>query len=91
MTRKEAMPNRVTVGVLVAVVLALNVPFGYWRAGTRRFSLPWFLAVHLPVPVAIGLRVAAGGGLRLATLPFFVGAFFTGQYLGARIRSTSRR
>lgn len=85
------MPYGVTVAMLALVVLALNVPFGYWRAGTRRFSVPWFLAVHLPVPVAIGLRIAVGGGLRLATLPVFVGAFFTGQFLGARLRVGMRR
>lgn len=72
-----------TVAALVALV---NIPFGFWRAGVRKFSLAWFLAVHLPVPIAIGLRFASGLGFRWATLPLFVAAFFGGQFFGARLR-----
>ena len=72
-----------TVAALVALV---NIPFGFWRAGVRKFSPAWFLAVHLPVPIAIGLRFASGLGFRWATLPRFVAAFFGGQWLGAKLR-----
>jgi hypothetical protein len=72
--------------LVAGAILALNLPFGYWRAGVRKFSPQWFLAVHVPVPLAIGLRFALGLGFRLATLPLFVAAFFGGQFLGARIR-----
>jgi hypothetical protein len=81
----------VTVGVSVAGVLVLNVPFGFWRAGTKRFTLPWFLAIHVPVPLAVGLRLSAGVGWRLGTLPLFVGAFVVGQFLGGRLRPAKRR
>lgn len=67
-------------------ILFLNLPFGWWREGTRKLSLPWFLAVHIPVPVAVGLRFATGLGFRLATLPLFVAAFFGGQFVGGRLR-----
>lgn len=67
-------------------VAALNVPFGFWRAGTRRFTLPWFLAVHVPVPLAVALRLAIGLGWRLSTLPLFVAAFFAGQFVGGSVR-----
>ena len=43
--------------------------------------------MHLPVPLAVGLRYAAGLPFRLATLPVFVAAFFGGQFLGARYRT----
>ena len=71
---------------LALVIVLLNLPFGYWRAGTRRFSLPWFLAVHVPVPIAVSLRLAVGMGWRLGALPVFVGAFFAGQFLGGGVR-----
>ncbi len=72
---------------IVAVVIALmNIPFGFWRAGVRKFSPAWFVAVHAPVPLAVGLRFASGLGFRWATLPLFVAAFFGGQWLGARMR-----
>ncbi len=67
-------------------VLLVNLPFGFWRAGVRRFTLPWFVAVHAPVPVVIGLRVLAGLGWRLSTVPILVAAFLTGQFIGGRLR-----
>jgi len=72
---------------VAAAILLLNLPFGYWRAGLRRFSGRWFLAVHAPVPLAIGLRFAVGLGLQWRTLPLFVAAFFGGQWLGGRLLS----
>ena len=69
-----------------ALVLLLNLPFGFWRAGTRRFSFPWVLAVHTPVPFVIALRFLSGMGWQLSTFPVMVGAFFTGQFLGGRLR-----
>jgi len=72
--------------LIAAAVLVLNLPFGYWRAGLRRLSGRWLLAVHAPVPLAIGLRYATGLGFQWRTLPIFVFAFFGGQWLGGRLR-----
>jgi len=68
------------------LVFLLNLPFGYWRAGTPRLSRPWFLAVHLPVPFVIGLRLVSGLGFHLVTFPVMVGAYFAGQFVGGRAR-----
>jgi hypothetical protein len=70
--------------VALAVVV-LNIPFGFWRHGTRRFTLPWFLAVHLPVPVVISLRLLSTLGWRFATFPVLVASFFFGQFLGGKL------
>jgi hypothetical protein len=71
---------------LVAVsVLVFNLPFGYWRANVKRFSLQWVLAIHLPVPFVIGLRLLSGLGFQLFTYPVLVGAFFVGQFAGKHI------
>jgi hypothetical protein len=67
-------------------VLLVNVPFGYWRAGLRRLSPLWFVAIHAPIPLAIALRVAAGIPFRLDTLPIFVAAYIGGQLIGGRVR-----
>lgn len=73
---------------LVAIlVLLFNIPFGYWRASVRKFSLQWVLAIHLPVPVVIALRIFSGLGWRFITFPVLIGAFFLGQFAGGRIRS----
>jgi hypothetical protein len=69
-----------------AAVLLLNLPFGYWRAGARKFSLRWFLAVHVPVPLVIGLRLVSGIGWQMVTFPVVIGAFFGGQFLGGLVK-----
>ena len=66
-------------------VLVLNIPFGFWRRGTRRFTLPWFLAVHLPVPVVVGLRVFSSLGWRFTTFPVLIASFFFGQFFGGKL------
>jgi len=65
------------------IVFAMNVPFGYWRARSRRFSRQWLLAIHLPVPAIIGLRIFPGLGFQFITFPILIGAFFFGQTAGA--------
>ena len=76
-----------TLLLFVAVaVLILNLPFGYWRAGVRRYSLAWFLSIHIPVPFVVALRLISGLGFHLATLPLVVGAYVAGQLLGGIIR-----
>lgn len=76
---------------VAGLTLALNLPFGFWRAGVRRFSLPWFVAVHGPVPLIVALRIGAGLGWRLSTFPLVVGAFFSGQVIGGRFRHLVRK
>lgn len=72
--------------ILVAVlVFVFNLPFGYWRANVKKFSLQWILAVHLPVPFIIVLRLSSGIGFQLITYPVLVGAFFCGQIAGKYI------
>ena len=70
--------------VLIAI-LAINVVFGYWRANTRRLSPQWLMAIHIPVPLAVGLRLEFLHW-NLALLPAFVAAFFVGQLVGDKIR-----
>ena len=76
--------------LVAASVLVVNLPFGFWRAGVPRFSRPWFVAVHLPVPLVILLRWASGLGFQLATFPVMVGAYFAGQLAGGMLRRRGR-
>ena len=76
---------------VAAAVLVLNLPFGFWRASVTRFSRQWFLAVHIPVPFVIALRLLSGLGFQLATFPVMVGAFFAGQLAGGAVRHLARR
>jgi len=75
---------------LVALaVFVLNLPFGYWRAGVRKFSWQWIAAIHAPVPAVIALRLVSGLGFQFATFPVLIGAFFLGQKCGGILRPNS--
>jgi hypothetical protein len=77
--------------VIAFIVFILNIPFGYWRAGARKFSLQWILAIHLPVPIVIAIRIFSGLGWHLITFPVIIGAFFSGQFVGARWRKKTTK
>lgn len=73
--------------ILAAVFTFLvNLPFGYWRAGTKKFSPAWFVAVHGPVPLVVVARLLLGVGFHWENLPLLVAAFFAGQLVGGRLR-----
>ncbi len=72
--------------LVTLAVFVVNLPFGFWRAGLRKLSPAWFVAIHAPVPLVIAMRWAAELPFRWSTLPLFVAAYFAGQWAGARIR-----
>jgi len=61
----------------------LNLPFGYWRGNTRKFSKEWFLSIHLPVPLIVLIRIFVNAPLY--HIPLFFLAFFLGQFTGNKI------
>lgn len=69
------------IAVLAAVVL-VTLPFGFYRAYTRKLSLRWFLAIHIPVVLVFLARVEAH--LSYAFIPFTCVTFATAQILGGR-------
>ncbi len=70
----------------VAIIIFLfNVPFGYWRANVKKFSIQWILAIHLPVPFVVALRFLSGIGFAFITYPILVSSFFAGQFIGTKI------
>jgi len=69
--------------LLAALIdLIFSIPFGYWRANTKRFSLQWFLSIHFPIPFIIALRIYSGIGFEFITYPIMVSAFLVGQHFG---------
>lgn len=71
--------------LVAAATFLINLPFGLWRAGLRRMSPLWFVAIHAPVPLVVTLRLALGVPFRWSTLPLFVACYFAGQFVGARL------
>jgi hypothetical protein len=68
--------------------LAVNIPLGYAREGFRRFSIGWFVCIHLSVPLIAWLRlvnqVSAWG------IPAFVACAVLGQIAGGKVRRIRR-
>jgi hypothetical protein len=68
--------------IVTILVFVFNIPFGYWRANVKKFSLQWALAIHIPVPFIILARIYSDIGFAWYTYVFIVSAFFLGQKLG---------
>ena len=80
------MTDTVAYMLAIGVAFVINVPFGYWRAGVRKFSPQWFLAVHAAVPMVIAMRFAFGLPFRWSMFPLFVAVYFGGQFAGSCLR-----
>ena len=72
--------------LLALAIVLLNLPCGWWREGVRKFSVPWFVAVHAPVPFVWLLRTRLGISWSFTIFPVLVGAYFGGQFVGSRLR-----
>ena len=85
------MPNLLDPALLGILGFALlsNIPLGYLREGARRFSLRWFVFIHLSIPFIIALRVVNGVSWRV--IPLTLGLALVGQWLGGRARRRRRR
>lgn len=69
---------------LMFFTLALNLPFGFLRSGTKRYSLRWFLYIHLPIPLIYLLRTMLM--LKAFTIPLLAVAAVIGQVWGGKLR-----
>lgn len=65
-----------------------NIPLGYLRMGSPRYSVRWFIYIHLSVPFIIGLRVA--NHISWQAIPFSIVLAVAGQMIGSRIYRRSR-
>jgi hypothetical protein len=76
-------PKWVIVTGIAFLTVVINLPFGYFRQKTKKFSFKWFLCIHLPIPLIFLARVSSH--LSYKFIPVFVAAAVTGQILGGKI------
>jgi hypothetical protein len=67
---------------LFIFTLLINLPFGYFRSKTRRYSLRWFLYIHIPIPLIFIARTLSH--IEFRYIPIFVLAALAGQILGGK-------
>ncbi|MBI5238546.1 MAG: hypothetical protein HY887_09020 [Deltaproteobacteria bacterium] len=72
-----------SLALVTVAALVLNLPFGYLRGKTRKFSLMWFLYIHLPIPAIIVLRKYVGLGFTF--VPVIAMGAILGQFIGGRL------
>ena len=80
------MEPTVLLVILLTGAFVVTIPFGIWRARTKKFSVTWFLAIHLPIPAIFLLRSELG--FSALWIPAVIVASVAGQVLGARIIPT---
>ena len=72
-----------SIGFLLLLAFAINLPLGWWRSRRQKFSPSWFLAIHASIPLLVATRFALG--LSLWIIPIEIAAAVGGQVTGARV------
>lgn len=78
------MQEPIILAGLIALAFVISIPCGYMRESFPRFSFMWFLLIHLPIPVVVVMRMAAGFSWHV--FPLTLGAAVAGQIVGGMIR-----
>ena len=68
---------------LFVLTLFINLPFGFARAKTKRYSFRWFLYIHLPIPVIFIIRTLLH--IEMKYIALFAVAAVLGQIIGGRL------
>lgn len=69
--------------ILFALTFLVNLPFGYARSKVRKYSMKWFLYIHLPIPLIFVARTLSH--VEFKYVPVFVAAAVIGQIAGGRL------
>lgn len=73
---------------LLLFAFLINLPLGFIRETSPKYSLRWFVYIHLSIPFIIALRLREGFGWRI--IPLTIACAVFGQILGGRIRRRSK-
>ncbi len=76
--------QKILIVVLLCILtVVINIPFGYLRKRSKRFSFKWLLYIHLPIPFIILARTISQVDFKY--IPLFILAAFIGQFFGGKI------
>ncbi len=79
------MNINISIALISLLLFALfsNIPLGYLRMGSPRYSVRWFIYIHLSVPFIVGLRIA--NNISWQMIPFSIALAVAGQMIGSRL------
>jgi hypothetical protein len=69
--------------VVSFMAFVVNVAAGRLRARSKKFSVSWFLWIHVPVIAILPIRIWTG--LSVWFIPLLVAVALAGQWLGGRL------
>jgi hypothetical protein len=69
---------------LLCFAFFANLPLGFLRESTRKYSLRWFIYIHISIPFILAMRIGYDFGLK--TIPFTLACAVAGQLLGGYIK-----
>jgi ABC-type methionine transport system permease subunit len=72
-----------SINELMLMVFLINIPFGYMRRKSAKFSKQWMMAIHFPVPFVFLLRIASG--LNWTVIPLLLLSDIAGQIAGGKL------
>ncbi|MCL4536110.1 MAG: hypothetical protein M1610_00740 [Nitrospirae bacterium] len=77
--------NQIMSTVLLIILFAfiLNIPFGYFRSRSKKYSLKWFIYIHMPVPIVVIARLISHTDYKF--IPLFIMAAVIGQFFGGKL------
>jgi hypothetical protein len=78
------MQDTILIIGLVTLAFLVSLPCGYIRQNYKKYSLIWFLLIHVPIPLIVLLRIKAG--LSWHFIPLTLGGSIAGQIVGGRFR-----
>ena len=68
---------------LLAFAIFSNIPLGYLRQGSPKYSVRWFVYIHISIPFIIGLRLA--NHISWHIIPLTFGFAIAGQMIGSHL------
>ncbi len=72
--------------VISVISFIVNIPLGYYRKNTRKFSFMWFFLIHASIPLIVYMRIALNAENWIIPINIFLAIMgqFLGQFLKVR-------
>lgn len=83
------LPQALNLANFLFFAFVVNLPLGFLREPSQKYSLRWFIYIHLSIPFIILLRLTYGFGWDV--IPYSVLCAVAGQVVGGKIYRRSRK
>lgn len=78
--KEQNMQGSILIVGLIVLSITISVPCGYARQNFPKYSVMWWILIHLPIPFIVLLRIKAG--LNWHFIPITLLSSIAGQIIG---------